>query len=132
MDNTKEYILCAAVRRKSKRFSTNGSPYWEGTNDICDIEIGYRHHDIYQRFGEEISMKPKDQGFYTSKGRFVDRYEGMKIAYEAGQYTKRVFKKDAPDIEIHCINVLLDNDGYSDSEIKFKDIYLPLFSEDLY
>lgn len=28
-------------------------------------------------------------GFYTSKGRFVSRMEGMKIAYEAGQMTKQ-------------------------------------------
>lgn len=40
-----------------------------------NIEIGFRHHDIYQRFEGELSLKNKDQGFYTSKGRFVDRFE---------------------------------------------------------
>ena len=82
----KEYILCAAIRRLTPR---DCQPYYN--NDICNIEIGYRHHDIYQRFNytdEEtcpLSFKQEDQGFYTSKGRYVDRYEGMEIAYNAGQ-----------------------------------------------
>lgn len=82
MDNNKEYILCAAIKRK---VSKECQPYHEGTNDICSIEIGYRHHDIFQRFRDELDNKPKSQGFYTSKGRYVDRKEAMKIAYEAGQ-----------------------------------------------
>lgn len=85
IDNSKEYILCAALRRKSNR---NCLPYHQGSNDICSIEIDYRHHDIYQRFSGEVSMKMADQGFYTSKGRFVDRITAMKIAVEAGQVSK--------------------------------------------
>lgn len=84
MNTNIEYILCAAVRRKEKRKSI-GNPYKEGTNDILDIELGYRHHDIFQRFPDELDITPKAQGFYTSKGRFVDREEGYKIALEAGQ-----------------------------------------------
>ena len=79
-----EYILCAAIKRKEPKTC---EPYWEGTNDICNIEIGYRHHDIFQRFEGEVSNKPLDQGFYTSSGRFVDRKEAMKVAFEAGQVT---------------------------------------------
>lgn len=84
IDNTKEYILCAAVKRKTPRkccpYSVTGEH-----NDIVNIEIGYRHGDIYERFGDELSLEPQSQGFYTSKGRFLDRYEGMKVAYNAGQ-----------------------------------------------
>lgn len=80
IDNSKEYILCAACRRKIPR---NTNSYHQ--NDLDLIEIGYRHHDIRNRFGNEISCKPKDQGFYTSKGRFVDRKEAMKIAFVCGQ-----------------------------------------------
>ena len=87
--NADEYILCAAIRRKEKRVCVYGNkPYHDGTNDILDIEIGFRHHDIYQRFYNELSMKMEDQGFYTSHGRFVGRKEGMKIAYECGQVDK--------------------------------------------
>ena len=77
----KEYILCAAIKRKTPR---DCKPYHEGANDICDIEIGYRHHDIIQRFGKDVLDLSK-QGFYTSKGRFVGRTGAYFIALEAGQ-----------------------------------------------
>lgn len=102
--NEKEYILCAAIKRIAPRECYHkGNPYWEGTNDILNIEIGYRHHDIFMRFGPEvISKKPSDQGFYTSKGRFVSREEGMRIAKECGQVT---------DEQIHS-NELFSEDLY--------------------
>ena len=84
MDNRKEYILCAAWRRKEPR-SVKENPYKGETNEILNIEIGYRHHDIYLRFGDELSLSDNAMGFYTSKGRFVSRGEGMEIAYNAGQ-----------------------------------------------
>lgn len=77
----KEYILCAAIKRKIPR---DCKPYHEGTNDICNIEIGYRHHDIIQRFGKD-ELDLTKQGFYTSKGRFVGRTWAWFIAIEAGQ-----------------------------------------------
>lgn len=94
----KEYILCAAIKRKERRKSI-GNPYHEGTNDILDIELGYRHHDIFHRFPDELDISPKAQGFYTSRGRFVDREEGYKIALEAGQLSNdRAFD----DIKLLC------------------------------
>lgn len=77
-----EYILCAAIKRITPRQDT--TMYYN--NDICNIEIGYRHHDIIRRFHGDISRYPEDQGFYTSKGRFVDRREAMIIAKAAGQF----------------------------------------------
>lgn len=85
MDNRKEYILCAAIARKIPR---NCSPYHEGTNDIVNIELGYRHHDIFARFGDEKVLSEHSQGFYTSRGRFVSRKEAMQIAIECGQVDK--------------------------------------------
>lgn len=75
-----ERILCSAIKRLVPREKCN---YHQ--NDIHPIEIGYRHHDIFIRFKGEVSREPEDQGFYTSFGRFVDRYEACKIAKEAGQ-----------------------------------------------
>lgn len=129
IDNSKEYILCAAIRRKQPR---EGYPYWEGTNDIMDIEIGYRHHDIFHRFNNkgnyEVSILMEDQGFYTSKGRFVDRYEAMKIAYEAGQVSEEVaFSKKWHDIKLN----IADGDTV-DWDIADTEKYNKLFSEDLY
>jgi hypothetical protein len=85
IDNTKEYILCAAIKRKESR---DCKPYHPNTNDICSIELGYRHHDIFHRFDREMSEC--EQGFYTSKGRYVDRYEAMEIAYKCGQVSAEV------------------------------------------
>lgn len=75
-----ERILCSAIKRIVPREKCN---YHH--NDIHLIEIGYRHHDIFIRFKGEVSEKPEDQGFYTSTGRFVDRFEAYKIAKESGQ-----------------------------------------------
>lgn len=87
IDNKKEYILCAAIARKTPR---NCHPYHEGTNDICDIELGYRHHDIFSRFRDENNLNEHLQGFYTSRGRFVGRKEAMQIAIECGQVDRAV------------------------------------------
>ena len=125
----KEYILCAAIRRVEPRKGI--SPYWEGTNDICDIEIGYRHHDIYQRFGKEVSMNMEDQGFYTSKGRFVNRIEGMEIAYNAGQVDEhRALSKDWMKISLNCDDGIVRDEAYWKEHYPHK--FNMLFSEDLY
>ena len=58
---------------------------YDNTGNIVEIEIGYRHHDIFQRFKEDVSRHPQDQGFYTSKGRFVNRKEALEIAIKAQQ-----------------------------------------------
>ena len=110
MDNKHEYILCAAIKRITPK---DCSPYHEGTNDICNIEIGYRHHDILQRFQGKVSKRTYDQGFYTSKGRFVDRKEGAIIAFKAGQ------------VSGDDLYIIKDSEGNID--------YIhDLFSEDLY
>lgn len=79
-DNQQERILCSAIKRITPRPETQLR-----NNDIHLIEIGYRHCDIFHRFRGEMSRDPDDQGFYTSKGRFVDRKEAYLIAQKAGQ-----------------------------------------------
>lgn len=75
-----EYILCSAI----KRIEPKGTQmYYE--NDLHLIEIGYRHCDIFAYYPGLVSRSPCDQGFYTSKGRFVDRKIAMKIALKCGQ-----------------------------------------------
>ena len=123
MNKDKEYILCAAIKRITPRECT---PYHN--NDICNIEIGYRHHDIFQRFPGEVSKHPDDQGFYTSKGRFVCRREAMYIAWSAGQVTNEQAVMGGTLMEINMNNhVQIKEDG---SVITYN--FKPLFSEDLY
>lgn len=83
MDNKQEYILCAAILRKEEKEKT-----CLRNNDIHKIEIGYRHCDIFQRFPNEMQTGSSAQGFYTSKGRFVNREEAMNIALNCGQVDK--------------------------------------------
>jgi len=45
--------------------------------------------DLERRLGSEVGYIPEeDQGFVTSKGRYVNRQEAAKIAEDAGQYTR--------------------------------------------
>ena len=82
----KEYVLCAAIKRKtpinvkSKNYKTNTLE----DDDIYSIEIGRRHNDILARFGKS-QLEAIKQGFYTSYGRFVSREEALQIAKDAGQ-----------------------------------------------
>ena len=86
MNNKQEYIICAAIKRLKPRIhpiDSGRKPYKQ--SDIMDVELGFRHHDILIRFHGEVSKQQDDQGFYTSKNRFVSREEGIKIALECGQ-----------------------------------------------
>lgn len=76
-----EYILCAAIERIEPKDCVKH--YYN--NDIYRIELGYRHCDIYARFKDEVCKSIYSQGFYTSRGRFVDRQEAFMIAYHANQ-----------------------------------------------
>jgi hypothetical protein len=85
-----EFILCSAIKRIKPR-ETKCNYH---NNDIHLVELGYRHHDILIRFKGEVSTNLFDQGFYTSLGRFVDRKEAYKIAYDAGQLKNPEYSED--------------------------------------
>lgn len=74
-----ERILCAAIKRKEPTYDNA-----DFSDDHLCI-LGYRHYNIIHNFKDLIDKSPKAQGFYTSKGRFVDRAEAYKIAKKAGQ-----------------------------------------------
>ena len=85
-NSKKEYILCAAIKRKTP-INVESKNYKTSTledDDIYSIEIGRRHNDIMARFGKDVLCLTQ-QGFYTSWGRFVSREEALQIAKEAGQ-----------------------------------------------
>ncbi len=141
-----ERIICAAILRKEPR--TDIQPYHKGTNDILKIEIGYRHHDIMQRFNDELHKSPYAQGFYTSKGRFVGRHEGMYIAYKAKQVPKEIAWKNTEEAEKSFVDFMNDMIlvdlvpepktpdiliSYQEREDYYQKLgYKQLFSEDLY
>lgn len=105
IDSSKEYILCAAIRRKERK--NCNIVYHPEFQDIYDIEIGWRHCDILHRFIGEVSNKALDQGFYTSKGRFVSREEAYEIAVNCGQV-----KDDSLYLENGVHKILFSEDLY--------------------
>lgn len=79
-----ERILCAAIKRKEPTYDNA-----DFSDDHLCI-LGYRnyniiHYNIIYNLKDLIDKSPKAEGFYTSKGRFVDRAEAYKIAKKAGQ-----------------------------------------------
>ena len=73
-----ERILCTAIKRKEPTGKADFSD-----DHLCIL--GYRHYNIKHNFKDLIDKSLKAEGFYTSKGRFVDRAEAYKIAKKAGQ-----------------------------------------------
>lgn len=91
---SKEYILCAAIKRKKhiKLDSYNYQSDSRNIDDIYSIEIGRRHNDILARFHKAF-LDVHEQGFYTSYGRFVNREEALLIAKKAGQVKEHLEKE---------------------------------------
>lgn len=125
MGNTKEYILCAAWKRKEP---WKGPRYTKENSDIYRVEIGYRHGDIVDKHENELSMGKDAMGFLTSKCRFVTRTEAAKIAFEAGQIDEKTAKWDAKLVEeLNKIQYV----GQPPKLLVAGD-WRPLASEDLY
>lgn len=74
-----ERILCAAIKRKEPTYDNADC----SDDHLCIL--GYRHYNIIHNFKGLIDKSLEAQGFYTSRGRFVDRAEAYKIAKKAGQ-----------------------------------------------
>lgn len=56
------------------------------------IWTGRRHHNVIQKiideFGREAAPVKGKQGFVTECGKFLDRKEAARVAFEAGQVSK--------------------------------------------
>lgn len=86
-----ERIYCAAIWYKDMP-----TPKYKPINIETGLVVeGHRHADIIRTMvnllGKRTCTNGEDcagesvQGFVTNRNRFVDRYEGMKIAREANQ-----------------------------------------------
>jgi hypothetical protein len=105
--NKKEYILCAAIWYKD-------IPLLKVIDGVlpknCDrglVVLGHRHGQCMWTMScltglrsvenAEDGVGEHEQGFLTNTNRFVDRKEGAKIAFNAGQIKeeiKRLFSED--------------------------------------
>jgi len=73
-----ERIICAAIHNPDDRDMAN--------NPL--VYCGLRHANVLWQ-SKLVSRDPDHQGFLTSKGRFVDRKEALKIALENDQVIDR-------------------------------------------
>jgi len=73
-----ERIICAAIHNPDDRDMAN--------NPL--VYCGLRHANVLWQ-SKLVSRDPDHQGFLTSKGRFVDRKEALKIALENDQVVDR-------------------------------------------
>lgn len=83
MVRPKERIMFAACKR--------GDRIWTGK----------RHNEIIMHMMEDGEKPPffiTEQGFITSTGRFVDRYEAAEVAIRAGQVTSHVSCLSSEDV----------------------------------
>jgi hypothetical protein len=52
------------------------------------LYVGTTHKEALDQFGRHVPLDMED-GYVTTKGRFVDRMEGYRIARRAGQLTEQ-------------------------------------------
>lgn len=86
IDNSKEYILCAAIH-----FDYNGEKTLHCCKNVDSgiVVCGRRHHNVFTLL-HQLGLKRKDfgketQGFITSHDRFLNRKEARDLAIENGQ-----------------------------------------------
>jgi hypothetical protein len=98
IDNSKEYILCAAIW-----FPDEPTPIHHTANKIGLVLCGHRHPHI---IGQWNQLNParrfptinSKQGFLTSKNYFVERTEALQIAFYAEQTTKQTGQLFSEDL----------------------------------
>ena len=79
----REYILSAALMLPNS--------VWKGQDLIISVPRPARHHHLLRGMYEPSRGRSNgwDQGFLTSRGRYVDREKGLKIAIKAGQIIEK-------------------------------------------
>ena len=105
--NEPERILCAAVYIDTGKADPPRRSYTYPPTGL--VFSAWRHGDCYTTMNAWLDALPEEererlekiqpgqtsganQGFLTSKGRYVDRYAAWTIAYEAGQLLPNVAK----------------------------------------
>ena len=150
-----EYVICAAIWYRDGTEAPRGMI---AQNIDTGVVIGqWRHGNcinvrstnpvwnakkLVERKGEtpmitkyEDTLEYYDyvDGFLTSEGRFVDRWQGMKIAYEAGQVDEKRAFRNKERIEEDAISdrELMDGEPQHRSG-RMCGKYNMMYSEDLY
>ena len=154
IDTTKEWVICAAVWYKDGTEAPRGMI---AQNIDSGVVIGqWRHgncinvratnplwnakklaerrgeNPLIEKFEDSLKYYEEVDGFLTSKGNFVDRWQGMKIAYEAGQVDeKRAFRAwEVTDLDISDEELIASEPKYRRGPERGR--YNMMYSEDIY
>jgi hypothetical protein len=113
----KEYILCASIWYKE--LETDFIKQKPSNIEKGVVISGWRHGNCVVT-DYKYTKDNHIFGFLTSKNRFVDRHEAMRIAVDSGQVSEKklLFNNDS----VYCKGLEIENPPK----------YNPLFSEDLY
>lgn len=155
IDNSREYIICAAIWYQDGTEAPRGMiaqnirtgvviGQWRhgncinvrATNIVWNQKVLDKLIDNNEEFlggekpcpGEHPPFRYVD-GFLTSKGNFVDRWQAMKLAYEAGQVPKKVaFKTELNGTEISDEELMCTEPQCNRRNTRYHMMY----SEDIY
>ena len=159
IDNSKEYVLCAAIWYQDGTEALKGMI---AQNIDSGVVIGQWRHgncinvratnrlwnkkmlkDRLERDSDDIPMRISDEkpdveysyvdGFITSEGRFVDRWQGMELALLAGQVDEEsAINKNWGGDEEYMKDFQKQTPHYRGGEERNKCKYRMMYSEDLY
>ena len=154
IDNSKEYILCAAIWYKDGTEAPRGMI---AQNIDSGVVIGqWRHGNcinvratnplwnaskLAERLGKDVPMTYEQtteyfdevDGFITSEGRFVDRWQAAELAILSGQVTEeRGLNKEWDGDEEYMKDFQNQTPHYRGGEERNKCKYRMIYSEDLY
>lgn len=93
-----EHIICAAV------WFDDGVAHVHQPVPRGIVVGGWRHHACIEAVSSlaqghgEVYVAQRDQGFLTSRGRFVGREEAAKIAWDAGQTARALASLTSEDL----------------------------------
>lgn len=156
IDNSKEYIICAAIWYKDGTEAPRGMI---AQNIDSGVVIGqWRHGNCInvratnplwnkKKLAERINREDDDipmtterpdinydglDGFLTSRGRFVDRWQAAKLALDAGQISEDVAVRswDASEEDISDDELMGSEPKHRSGHERGK--YKMLYSEDIY
>lgn len=129
----REYIICAAIWYKNNIDAPRG---FIAQNIDTGVVVGqWRHGNVINTYRQLTGKRTigEIQGFITSRGNFVDRWQAMCIALHAGQVTpKKAIRSDIKDWNsIMRDRELLESEPCEHRE-RDTTRYNILFSEDIY
>ena len=154
IDNSKEYIICAAIWYQD---GTEAEKGMIAQNIDSGVVIGqWRHgnciniratnplwnakalaerrgeHPMIEKYDDTLPYFKELDGFLTSKGRFVDRWQAAKIALECGQLTEKqaIRNWDRSDDDISDEELLNTPPQYRRGAQRGR--FRMIYSEDLY